>query len=113
MTESASGVLLVVTAAIPVVAVRGSCFGRSPSGPAAACDTGAMPTSAAPRRHLPSSPFRPDPVPVIEEYAVGDRVSHDSYGLGQVTQVESGAVTVDFGSQTLRIPSPYAKMSPL
>jgi predicted 2-oxoglutarate/Fe(II)-dependent dioxygenase YbiX len=60
---------------------------------------------------LASSPFRPDPVPVIEQYEVGDLVSHDSYGVGRVIQLESGAVTVDFRSKTVRITSPYAKMA--
>jgi hypothetical protein len=70
-----------------------------------------MTTSAGSRRHLSSSPFQPDPVPVIEEFAVGDRVSHDSYGVGEVIQVEANAVTVDFRSQSVRITSPYRKMS--
>lgn len=73
----------------------------------------AMTTSTGPRRHLSSSPFRPDPVPVIEQYAVGDRVCHDSYGVGQVIQTESHAVTVDFRSQTVRVTSPYQKMAKL
>jgi hypothetical protein len=62
---------------------------------------------------MTSSPFRPDPVPVIEQYAIGDRVCHDSYGLGQVIQMETSAVSVDFGSQTVRIASPFHKMSKL
>jgi hypothetical protein len=65
------------------------------------------------RRHLASSPFQPDPVPTIEEFALGDLVSHDSYGLGRVIEVETAAVTVDFRSQTVRIPSPFRKMSKL
>lgn len=73
----------------------------------------AMTTSAGSRRHLASSPFRPDPVPIIEQFAMGDRVSHDSYGVGQVIQTEPSAVTVDFGSQAVRITSPYSKMSKL
>lgn len=40
-------------------------------------------------------------------------VSHDSYGMGRVIQVETAAVTVDFRSQTVRIPSPFYKMSKL
>ena len=72
-----------------------------------------MTASAAPRRPLASSPFRPDPVPLIEQYAVGDRVSHDSYGMGRVIQTESSAVTVDFSSQTVRITSPYHRMAKL
>ena len=72
-----------------------------------------MTTSAGPRRHLASSPFRPDPVAIIERYEMGDLVSHDSYGVGHVIQLESDAVTVDFRSQTVRITSPYHKMSKL
>ena len=72
-----------------------------------------MTTSAGPRRHLATSPFRPDPVLIVEQYAVGDLVSHDSYGVGHVIQMESGAVTVDFRSQTVRVTSPYHKMAKL
>lgn len=50
---------------------------------------------------------------MIEQYEVGDLVSHDSYGVGRVTHVDSGAVMVDFGSQKVRITSPYQKMSKL
>ena len=72
-----------------------------------------MTTPARPRRHLASSPFQPDPEPVIEEFAVDDLVSHDSYGMGRVVNVEGAAVTVDFRSQTVRVPSPFRKMSRL
>ena len=72
-----------------------------------------MTTPARPRRHLASSPFQPDPEPVIEEFAVDDLVSHDSYGMGRVVNVEGAAVTVDFRSQTVRVPSPFRKMSQL
>jgi len=71
---------------------------------------GMTPRSGPRQRHLASSPFAPRPEPVIEQYAVDDRVSHDSYGMGRVVSVEAGAVTVDFGSQTVRIVSPYAKL---
>ena len=47
---------------------------------------------------------------MIEEFAVDDRVTHDSYGLGRVVGVDPGAVRVDFGPQTLRIVSPYARL---
>ena len=40
-------------------------------------------------------------------------VSHDSYGMGRVIQVEGAAVTVDFRSQIVRIASPFSKMSRL
>jgi hypothetical protein len=72
-----------------------------------------MASSAAPRRHLANSPFAPDPEPVIEEFALGDLVSHDAYGMGRVVNVESAAVTVDFGARTARICSPFAQMSKL
>ena len=72
-----------------------------------------MSTSAAPRRHLATSPFQPDPEPTIEQYALNDLVSHDVYGMGRVIALEAAAVTVDFRSRTVRIPSPYAKMSRL
>jgi len=73
-----------------------------------------MTTSSGPRRrHLASSPFQPDPEPTIENYAVGDMVSHDLYGVGKVVGAEASAVTVDFGNQTVRIKSPYQKMEHL
>jgi hypothetical protein len=72
-----------------------------------------MTTPAAPRRHLASSPFKPDPEPVIEQFDVDDMVSHDSYGLGRVVNVEAHAVTVNFGDRTVRITSPFAQMGKL
>ena len=49
----------------------------------------------------------------METYDVDDRVCHDLYGLGKVTRVDSHAVTVDFGSQSVRITPPYAKLQHL
>jgi hypothetical protein len=73
-----------------------------------------MTTRSGPgRRHLAASPFKPQPESPIEEYAVDDRVSHDTYGLGRVIGTDEGAVTVDFGSQKIRIPSPFRKMEKL
>ncbi len=72
-----------------------------------------MTTRPARRRHLASSPFPPDPEPVIEQFECGDLVSHDSYGMGRVIGAEAAAVTVDFRTQTLRITSPFHKMSKL
>lgn len=63
------------------------------------------------RRHLSSSPFQPAPEPVVEQFEPGDRVSHDSYGMGRVVSTEPTAVTVDFGTQTVRIASPFRKLS--
>jgi hypothetical protein len=65
------------------------------------------------RRHLASSPFQPEPEPVIEEFAVDDRVSHDAYGVGRVVAADPGGVTVDFRTQTVRVASPFRKMSKL
>ncbi|HSP60780.1 MAG TPA: hypothetical protein VLO09_06945 [Ornithinimicrobium sp.] len=72
-----------------------------------------MPTSPARRRHLASSPFRPEPEPVITQFACDDRVTHDSYGMGRVVGVEAGAVRVDFGTRTMRILSPFHKLAKL
>jgi len=72
-----------------------------------------MTTSTPRRRHLASSPFQPYPEPVIEQFAPGDLVTHDSYGMGRVVSAELAAVTVDFGSQKVRIMSPFTKMSKL
>lgn len=70
-------------------------------------------TSANPRPRHPSSPFQPPPEPVIENYEVDDRVSHDSYGLGRVVGVDRGGATVDFSSSTVRIATPFRKMTKL
>ena len=61
----------------------------------------------------PSSPFQPSPEPVIERYLVDDRVSHDSYGLGRVVGVDAGGATVDFSRMTVRIATPFRKMTKL
>jgi hypothetical protein len=60
---------------------------------------------------LATSPFQPDPEPTIEQYAINDLVSHDSYGMGRVIQVEATAVTVDFRPQKVRVVSPFRKMT--
>ncbi|PUA82441.1 hypothetical protein [Nocardioides currus] len=61
-------------------------------------------------KRLSSSPFKPKPEPVIEVFAVGERVTHDLHGLGRVIGVEENAVAVDFGTRSVRVPSPYTKM---
>lgn len=71
------------------------------------------PRSAAQRRHLASSPFQPDPEEVVEVYSVDERVIHDRYGLGRVVAVETSAITVDFGDQSVRLVSPFAKLAKL
>jgi hypothetical protein len=73
-----------------------------------------MPTpAAAKRRHLATSPFHPAPEPVIEQYACHDLVCHDTYGMGRVVTTEAEAVIVDFGTQKVRVVSPYRKLSKL
>ena len=68
----------------------------------------------AAKRHLPSSPFKAPVVPPSKLFAVGNRVTHDVYGMGRVTSVDDGiSVLVDFGSVQKRIASPYAKMTGL
>ncbi len=75
------------------------------------CILAEMPTLPPRRRQLASSPFRPDPAPVIEQFKHDDRVNHDVYGMGRVIGVEAEAVTVDFRTQTVRIPSPFHKLA--
>lgn len=65
------------------------------------------------RRHLASSPFAPDPVPIIEQFAVDDLVSHDAYGMGKVVGADARGVMVDFGTHTVRVVSPFHKMTKL
>lgn len=51
---------------------------------------------------------------MIDRFAVGDRVSHDKYGLGRVTDVDTGTTTVEFqDQQRIRVSSPYRKMRKL
>ncbi|GAA3680562.1 hypothetical protein FB459_2169 [Yimella lutea] len=69
--------------------------------------------SGAPRSHLATSPFAPKVEPVIQQFALHDRVCHQTYGLGRVVGEESAAATVDFGNRTMRIVSPYAKLEKL
>ncbi len=70
--------------------------------------------SRPPRRFLPGSPFNnTEPEPEIERFAVQDRVNHDRYGLGRVVEVETEAVTVDFGTDRIRIESPFPKLMKL
>jgi len=70
-------------------------------------------SSAHPRPRHASSPFQARPEPIVETFVVGDRVCHDAYGLGRVVGVDGGGATVDFGSKTVRIETPFRKMSKL
>ncbi|MGW2248655.1 hypothetical protein ACWCXH_00415 [Kitasatospora sp. NPDC001660] len=72
-----------------------------------------MRNSPAVRHPLPTSPFKARPAAPPKRFAVGDRVTHDKYGLGRVIEVEDGAdaaVLVDFGPRQERITPPYARM---
>ncbi|MGH8893785.1 MAG: hypothetical protein ACRDWY_10860 [Actinomycetes bacterium] len=67
---------------------------------------------AAIRRHLPTSPFQAQVAKPVEQFEVGDRVTHDRFGLGTVIGVEEGvAATVDFGAQRVRVAAPFALLS--
>ncbi|GAA4092426.1 hypothetical protein [Nonomuraea soli] len=68
--------------------------------------------SGVPRRHLPTSPFKPPPpAPPVVQFAKDDMVTHDRYGLGVVTAVEGEvAVFVDFGSRQERITTPFHRL---
>jgi hypothetical protein len=67
------------------------------------------------RRPLASSPFNVPSTPrPVKEFAVDDRVTHDTYGMGTVIRVEEGvAVSVDFGAQQVRVLAPFGKLTKL
>ena len=50
---------------------------------------------------------------MIEVFVVDDRVTHDKFGLGRVIVEEDMAVVVDFGSEQVRITSPYRRLTKL
>lgn len=70
-----------------------------------------MTPAPARRHHLTSSPFQPIAEPEVERFECGDRVCHDSYGMGRVIGTEASAVTVDFRTAKVRITSPFDKMT--
>ncbi|GGT63289.1 hypothetical protein [Streptomyces purpureus] len=72
-----------------------------------------MTNASAPRRHLPTSPFAAPKEPLIADFALGDRVSHDRHGLGKIIGAEAAAMLVDFGATQTRIVSPYKGMHKL
>ena len=73
------------------------------------------PYPGRPRRHLATSPFHaPDPEPPAERFAIGDKVTHDKYGLGTVTGVEEGtALLIDRARRAMRRRSRAAAGWPL
>ena len=57
-----------------------------------------------PARSLATSPFTREEYrpPSTDGFAVGDRVTLDSWGMGRVTEVTPDYLVVDFGSAGLR-----------
>lgn len=50
----------------------------------------------------------------VATFEEGERVSHDTYGLGRVVSIEGDqAVVVDFGSSRVRLTRPFAKLNKL
>lgn len=74
---------------------------------------GMTPSKAASRRHLASSPFQTREAQVVEQLRVGDRVSHDKYGLGRVTEIWENTVTVAFGDERRALTTPCPKLTRL
>ncbi|AJE83781.1 MULTISPECIES: hypothetical protein [Streptomyces] len=73
-----------------------------------------MTKPSAPRRHLSTSPFKAPVASPVKEFALGDRVSHDQFGLGRVLHVEDQvALLVDFGAAQVRVASPYTRLHKL
>jgi hypothetical protein len=70
------------------------------------------PRSAASRRHLSASPFKVQPViPLAEQFAVRDRVSHDTHGLGRIVAIEGETVVVvAFANEHVRLSAPFQKL---
>ncbi len=73
---------------------------------------GVMATSSGnPRPRHANSPFQPHQEPAVEEFALDDRVSHDTYGMGKIVGVDASGLTVDFSGRTVRITTPFRKMT--
>ncbi|QKE85653.1 hypothetical protein [Arthrobacter sp. NEB 688] len=66
---------------------------------------------ASPTTYSARSPFRQAVEAPVEIFAVGDRVTHDRFGLGTVIVLESAAVLVDFGAQRARVTSPFTRLT--
>ena len=70
-------------------------------------------SSAGPRPRHANSPFAQQVEPEVELFETGDRVLHDSYGLGRVISVDASGATVDFTANTVRVSTPFRKMTKL
>ena len=54
-------------------------------------------------RPLPTSPFTRTAPRELPRFSVGDRLTHDSYGLGRVLVVHDASfITIDFGGNVIR-----------
>lgn len=71
------------------------------------------PRQPAKKPHLPNSPFRAAEVPVIPDFAVNDRVTHDRHGLGSVVRVTGDRIHVRFGENTVSVAMSSSKIHPL
>lgn len=71
-------------------------------------------SSAGARRRPSTSPFA-DAIPAaVEHFAVGDRVTHDEFGLGMIMYTAgTAAVDAEFASGRVRILAPFAKLTKL
>lgn len=65
------------------------------------------------QRHLTRSPFSPPAESPVEQFEVGDRVTHAQHGLGRVVTRELMGVMVDFGSHRAWVASPFPGLSRL
>lgn len=72
--------------------------------------------SPAARRHVPGSPFNAARAEAgrVVEFTVGQRVSHDRYGLGTVVGTDGKTtVDVDFGNGPRRLTAIASKLQKL
>lgn len=76
-------------------------------------DTGVVTSRrpSGPTTYSARSPFVQAVESPVETFAVGDRVTHDRFGLGKVIVLESAAVLVDFGAQRARVTSPFTRLT--
>lgn len=75
--------------------------------------TGMKTPSTAPRRRLRTSPFTDRTEASVPSMAVADRVTHEKFGLGVVKAVGDDFVIVAFGSDRVRVQSPFSRLMQL
>ena len=76
----------------------------APAHPAPARTSRSRPTPATSRRATPGTPAP------AAKFSVGQRVTHDRYGLGRILDVRAGGVTIDFGAGGERTLPPNNKL---